>query len=61
MKYPTNQIDFDNLQINIVDQFLIRTCKDELAIDQLQAWDRIKDLARKGMVAEKYTKEWEQK
>ena len=61
MTYPTNQVDFDNLQIDIINQFLLRTCKDELAVDQLQAWDRIKDLARKGLVAEKYVKQWSKK
>lgn len=44
----------------IMDDVVTRECNwaDDPTEDIQQAWDRIQDLARKGLVAEKYIKEW---
>ena len=34
---------------------------DDPTDDIQEAWDRVQELARKGLIAEKYIKEWEQK
>ena len=33
---------------------------DDPTDDIQEAWDRVQELARKGLIAEKYIKEWEQ-
>lgn len=55
--------DFDNLQIDIINGVIDREVEwaDDPTDDIQEAWSRVQDLARKGIVAEKYTKEWEQK
>ena len=34
---------------------------DDPTDDIQEAWDRVQELVRKGLIAEKYIKEWEQK
>ena len=46
--------------LQIMDDVVTRECNwaDEPTDDIQQAWDKVQVLARKGIIAEKYMKEW---
>ncbi len=50
-----------NEALQIIDDVVTRECNwaDEPTYDIEQAWGKVQVLARKGIIAEKYIKEWE--
>jgi len=50
-----------NEALQIIDDVVTRECNwaDEPTYDIEQAWDKVQVLTRKGIIAEKYVKEWE--